>query len=998
MKERKWTKEKIADLKNHVQKSWPFLEKRFKCSQRALEHILSRNKIRKGHPQQIVWTDKATKILIEGMVESHKFNPHTSSGQKELRKVRAKMVAKIKKAGFEGRTSFDAFVGRLKKVDKAELARLGFSDVDLPISWGMPADEVKKLANVFAEHRRKLQSDKLKEKIGEYEKKIRTLDDVAERRKNIPTTDHKTAFNVKAAEGEESIKFIGSMFIGLSRPSNTYELPISNTLREAEARRLTEGKPDVVILTGDIIYLDTIRYSNLTAKRSLLEDIPLVPEVIEDDWVLRQIEEGSMVFLTFKEKLEMALRVVREIFAPGGKPIFNGRILGCLGRREEEIANYMANERANAEVGITRANFVLLTHSLRYELKEAIHNGDDLEANRIKAEIRAIEIRLRERLKATSIWRKQIKDLFEKALKYIAVRLEDTIPNLEIVSTGESFIRVGSQLNEIKQKGTESPNDTLEGRMIGEFSTRATAGENVPDLTVGGGLNPVFTRGEIDQARGEFTNPDMRAPFSITAPTIMPSEYLRGKIKDIYGATTAGGQAKLIRSRDFTGGAFDMNWVNGFPMVRYWTDTCLSNKELWGSQEAVKELIEGNYMFYELVSGCEHRGQNWQAYFDDTPDGPQIFTDALWKFILKYDPPIHMVHFLGDKWTGHNFPGKSYQKPEKWLTPDQVRSFIEAVDLWPNEKERALEILRSKGPALRSILREFESGKAPTTFNEKYIYFRNKISENAILSGIDALDLQRESWERECLPLEAEIVARALKRAHNAGIATLGHNIGLVICETGNHVANTENKALGRQIKEGSMMMGDFQKAVKMAHPELWNAGRLHEEIVSPTIGISTKTEGLFGQISPEILSKLPYKEREKYLEYRMAAKHKGAQGGSKYTDLIRVIRSEDAKRGRRRAHGQKYSVSHFGHSHYCFSTFSRNRYLTTGGCHTFDDPYGEEGNYRLTSVCVTIHGFPIKGPAWGPITEVHLRFAELKEYMKKPWPIDVKRLFPNAV
>lgn len=852
-------------------------------------------------------------------------------------------------------------------------------------------------AQIRSDHLVKQQAEKLRHQIEGFERTIRSIDEVAAKHKGIPKTDSTAPLLVKAKSNDESIATIGSSFTGLIRPDDTFAQPLSNRLRLAEESRTRSGEPDILIITGDLTYLDTIRYSNLTAKRSVLEDIPLVPDVIEDTWVLEQIEKGEMVFLTFKEKLEMLLRVLAETFAPGGKPLYNGRILICLGKREGDIANYMANERANAEVALVRANFMIELGDLRLELKTAKQDHDYVRVEELELKIKAIMRRQHERLKATSIWRRQLKELFEMALRYVAVRLEETIPNSEVISAGDAFIQVGDELIEVRQKGTESSKDTLEDKLIEDFSTRATAGERVPDLTLGGGLNPVWTRGEIDQARGEFSKPNMTAPFIVTLPTCMPSGFLRDAIKEIHGVTTAGGLAKLIRSRDFTGGTFDMNWVSGLPLVRFWTDECLSNRELWSSKKAIEELMDGNNMIYELVSGCEHRGQNWQAYFDT--ENVDIFTETVWKFILDHDVPLHMVHFLGDKWTGHNFPGKSYQKPEKWLSPDQVRHLVQALDLWPDRKEIALEILRSKGPALRFILREFESGDLnPRTFQEKYVYLRRKMRENAILTGIDALDLQRASWKLEVLPYEAEIVARALMRSHTAGVSTLGHSMGLCLCHTGNHVANTEHKSMGLHVQEGPMVANDLQEAVRMTHPGLWGRGKLTEEVIAPVIGTSTKAEGLFGRVPPKLLPKLSVQEREAYMAYRMAAKHKGAQGGSKYTDLIRVIRHEDAKRGRRRAHGEKYSVTHTGHVHYCFSTASRHRYLTAGGCHTFDDPYGEGGNYRLTSVCTTVNGFPARGPAWGPITEVHLRFAEFKDFIKKPWPVDIKRLFPNPV
>ena len=84
---RKWTPEKVEELRQHRQDNWLELEERFLCSQSRLETVMSTYKITRDRPESILWNDQTDRILIEAVLESNKHNTRTGEGRRKLRNI-----------------------------------------------------------------------------------------------------------------------------------------------------------------------------------------------------------------------------------------------------------------------------------------------------------------------------------------------------------------------------------------------------------------------------------------------------------------------------------------------------------------------------------------------------------------------------------------------------------------------------------------------------------------------------------------------------------------------------------------------------------------------------------------------------------------------------------------------------------------------------------------------------------------------------------------------
>ncbi|MBI2640666.1 MAG: hypothetical protein HYW91_02125 [Candidatus Sungbacteria bacterium] len=134
---KKWTPERIADLREHKDDSWPDLEARCSCSKARIEKMMSANRIRRTRPESLVWTDEHDRILAEAARQSTQFTRNTLGGRRELRRLWQETAEKLKDAGFEGSVTMNSLHKHLEHLDDARLAALEIQGVTAPLGWGM---------------------------------------------------------------------------------------------------------------------------------------------------------------------------------------------------------------------------------------------------------------------------------------------------------------------------------------------------------------------------------------------------------------------------------------------------------------------------------------------------------------------------------------------------------------------------------------------------------------------------------------------------------------------------------------------------------------------------------------------------------------------------------------------------------------------------------------------------------------------------------------------
>lgn len=137
---RKWTPEKIEELRKHRKDDWLELQKMFSASRSTLEKVMCFHKISRDRLESTLWNDEVDKILINAVLESNKYNSKAGEGRRQLRKIREELVKNLKVAGFKGHTSRNAFSARISNLTDKRIKTLGFKDISAPLGWGAPLE------------------------------------------------------------------------------------------------------------------------------------------------------------------------------------------------------------------------------------------------------------------------------------------------------------------------------------------------------------------------------------------------------------------------------------------------------------------------------------------------------------------------------------------------------------------------------------------------------------------------------------------------------------------------------------------------------------------------------------------------------------------------------------------------------------------------------------------------------------------------------------------
>jgi len=193
------------------------------------------------------------------------------------------------------------------------------------------------------------------EETGEFAKKVYyipslTLDSIVGKVwADIPKTSLDNPYDITIADSEHpKIMAINTPYIGAISTDNPFRHPVKNALRHAEADNI-----DAIILTGNSIFIDLMRYSSLKPYRSSVSGIKTNSKFVQyPDAVVEsgrspeeQLQNNKPVYVTFKERLDHVVEMAKYIFNDEkGNPLYNGPIYLRFGNKEEALSVQQTNE------------------------------------------------------------------------------------------------------------------------------------------------------------------------------------------------------------------------------------------------------------------------------------------------------------------------------------------------------------------------------------------------------------------------------------------------------------------------------------------------------------------------------------------------------------------------------------------------------------------------------------------------------------------------------
>lgn len=769
---------------------------------------------------------------------------------------------------------------------------------------------------------------------------------------NIPKRDGANPYIIAVKdENRPTVMGINSPLIGTLNPKEECKDILRNSLKFAEA-----AKFDAVILTGNIIYCLVEKYGKQRSYRTQVVGVEPNPKLLELAYpkaVLKKIgplseriKEGKVVFMTIKVYLDHVFQLVHNKFRnPDGTPIYNGNIYISLGEMEDSIAAYYANEALRAEVFQEKSFAQKAIAELRIKLREAHKAENKQKENELLEEINDWQI-------YDHLWvlmghadPPHTNTLKQMMINYLVHRLESEIPNAKVIGIGDAFIKAGKRMIPVVvDKTMNSVRGGLAGRLRkGLYNyMKANPGDKIPDIMLGGGMNPWGT-GLYATSRSrdrKSTLDDVRMAEIIQLPVCMDSELYRETVRRML--RTREDVSKLAKTPNFQSGVQVIRFFEPGPIPRldWLRSEFLTNGDIFCHPEVLKKVVSGeeprSRMIYAYKEGCTHNSAAFIARYESPgdPNGRYIkyHYQVLFEAFVRDKVPIHLYQNDGDIQHWLNYP-----------TYKEVNPHLQ-------DPENLLDTLT-----------KLEKGGLSDA--EKIKAIKTKSLLNAIVAGVIQPEEQIESYGKSIAPYVL-FYREVIERAKRVGIKLTG-NLGYVCIGQGNH---NENSFKHTDLRFSEARLTRKEILLRLMKSD-YNPPDLEECVAACQIAGVGIANGTFKVSS---LGKDAY-------EYCLFMMHK--HGSSKTEDNMKTMITNFSSRGTSDDYEEgRFTVNLGGDDHMGGHAVTRNAFHIKTGGQMFNGPFGLKNHFPKQNLFSAVWGVPAGGPAWGPCSIIRFDFRATRK------------------
>lgn len=811
------------------------------------------------------------------------------------------------------------------------------------------------------------------------------------------------------------IRAINTPMVGICSDEHPHRNPFSNTLRLAERNRVHADKNGfpIVVVTGNFIHVDTLKYSKLRAHRSLVAQTK--PIKLSD---LTMTEDREVEFVSIEKRIKSRIEMLRRAsVGENGEALYNGPVLFTFGKREEDIITFWVDEHARKvtaeQQDILRAKRAILNIAYGGALKrvtaveQAIADDDAAlrtigarvppaeqenargaitahlselntwleEQRRLLGEAQAELKRIRDTLKETIVTYCSDEDLkrwfFEGQLR-LKQMVEEAVPGAKVIATGDCYIKIGEKIVRIVQDNSDLPSDAFLDKLAQKIQKELKNGKRQPDLILVAGLNLAPTDFSVKYPKAEGVHREITEVAVVQLPTCLDNDYI--------GRVTARGIkigteiTRLVNDEDFTSGVVDYCWPCEFPQLRFWPSADLVDEKVFMHDEEIEKLILGSYQIYGEHESDMQEGAHHQAYYT-IPEFPFFLPlyHVHHDFFAGIRAPIHYYANLGDIVQGENHEYHLEIPEDFWITHALEREFSRIM------RDGQLSSEQKAGMIAKIALR------------------------NSILGGTPRIDHQLQNYEERAIIAGTPYFCMVLTNARRIRLAFI-EKASVITCIGGNHFGNTGKKSpggVGKHFEEADIIRTALIKALRKCPG--FSDEELERLVVSPRISGISAALGAFGilpeGISHDDVSKLSKQELKKLFPYCLSAKHKPSGKdtyGSKGLPVKSLRRARSARGPTDPLYEGRFALEVAGHIDRDTSFISRGSLYSVSPAQEFRSPFAESLDLGLGDIGTKVIGVP--KDRHGPIVITRFTYEVFFRYLKDPWPINVTQLFPNAL
>lgn len=774
----------------------------------------------------------------------------------------------------------------------------------------------------------------------------------------LPHLRAKKPHEIKSING--NVMIINSPLIGSLTAEDEYTDIVKNSLRLAEV-----SKCDAVIITGNLMYMLAQRYGTRRPYKTQVSGIKVDSKKVEAGYpqsvvkhpefrpIEKRLEKGELVFMTLGQRLEHNLDMLHKSFVDeNNKPLYSGSVYITFGKLEDELIMFYVNEFLRVDLFKSKAWAQKIVAGLTSAWRK--------EKDKDKKESIYQELMDWKRwLNIFVVLSNSADESIDRKREIVAALLvrkyEESIPNGKVISVGDAFIKMGSRTIMITADKQKNESKGKLSALLLDKTESYSKGRNpdsIPNVMLGMGLNPFLDVRFVTYQASDKPK-DKRMCTIIQLPPCLDSERYRDVIRNqnlIRDQITRVGQES-----GFESGIVVLRWREELaqPIIESWTSDILKNKSIFTSRENINAVVNGkkteNKILYAHKKGCTHYGASDIMFYESPNDKLRplkYHNQVAMEFLLAADAPILMDQHDGDITQGANHPYWKNVHPEYLLPEDFL------------DKMNEIEALDISWPAKLDLIKKLAL-------------------EQKIFEGVLQIDEQIRGYAKSVNPY-LEYFANIIIRKKKVGLVFKGR-VGSIVKIMGNHCKNT--------YKKSDIFVSDALHITEQIKKELFaylmerNARGItkqdiESEMVAPQHGPLGEARGSFGV--------------DGYQRYTVVLKHKQGE--------IDKTQKKSQKRSMNEYEVGLPIVNLSGDNHKGGIRITRGIVNIKTGGQQDEGSYGREIDGSEQNVFSLVYGVPVGGFMAGPVVFIVLDVETMRNYAAKPFPIDGKELFRNAL
>ncbi len=519
---------------------------------------------------------------------------------------------------------------------------------------------------------------------------------------DLPSPTYQEPLEIKTKDPEGfKLAFANTIYAG----GKTNQNLVKNLLKYCQADGV-----DGLVITGNTVWMDLTKFSKYKPDRAQSSEfVPNPSDIDYSDYIKSQgkgpkdlLAAKKPVFVTFKERFDMILNnSLAPLFLDETKqPIYKGPVYVIFGQIEEELARQHANDLVRKETFKAKEEVKLQIDSLRGEIHDYKKTKKELwgkledakgeDKKNLDSKIKGIDKKVDEissnilelkdhatRLTMTNVDEQFVTLAFLAMKKYIKDKIEESIPNCKVISTGDGFIKAGGEIIKLvytADKLSKKVSDTLMDKLVEKTRENLPLGEK-PYMIVAGGLSSVYAQVPVAYVSMDKKEEQTKTITLIQLPSCLDDSTLIDLIKNKVRAS-GNDMTQLATKNDFHSGALIVEKTSGLQKRKLLTTHYLSNNDAFKDPAKITDYK----MFYGANFADQHHGSKYVSIIE-TKDNILYAFDVAQKFLQEIGAPIVRITSLGDEIQAKNYDTSAEGHTENLLPTNLEDKIKEIYDL-----------------------------------------------------------------------------------------------------------------------------------------------------------------------------------------------------------------------------------------------------------------------------------------------------------------------------